>query len=286
MAHKHIFKAVEHLVTDCMSLNKAVNQTEYPTSNQKIEFGGKLVIFGGDFRQVLPVIARGNRSQIVNSTIKKNSFWKNTKMVKLTENMRIKSAASNDGVELSKLEEFSDFLLSVGEGKIKPFDKQVPDVIKLKGGIGKNMDQKELIELIYPNIEKNYKDRDFMCERAILTSKNKDVNVINLLARDYFPGEKMEYLSADSVLDPEHRNRFPVEFLNKIEPPGLPPHKLSLKLHQPIILLRNIAQSQGLCNGTRLIIKAFHKHLLDVEIAIGKNKGTNFYLLIYTKSKV
>ena len=148
MAHKHIFKAVEHLVTDCMSLNKAVNQTENPTSNQKIEFGGKLVIFGGDFRQVLPVIARGNRSQIVNSTIKKNSFWKNTKMVKLTENMRIKSAASNDGVELSKLEEFSDFLLSVGEGKIKPFDKQVPDVIKLKGGIGKNMDQKELIELI------------------------------------------------------------------------------------------------------------------------------------------
>ena len=38
-----------------------------------------------------------------------------------------------------------------------------------------------------------------------------------------------------------------------------------------MILLRNIAQSEDLCNGTRFIIKNMHKHFLDVEMDIGKH---------------
>ena len=44
MADKNIFKAVEILFTDCMSYNNPLFQN----TNQK--FGGKKIIFGGDFR--------------------------------------------------------------------------------------------------------------------------------------------------------------------------------------------------------------------------------------------
>ncbi len=111
MAHKHVFKAVDNLINDCMSLNN-------PHFDQEAHFGNKLIIFGGDFRQVLPVVKKGGRSQIVNSTIKKNKFWDQVQQVYLTENMRIKSAAVNKGVESSKLNEFADYLLAIGEGKL------------------------------------------------------------------------------------------------------------------------------------------------------------------------
>lgn len=62
----------------------------------------------------------------------------------------------------------------------------------------------------------------------------------------------------------------------------MPEHRLSLKVHQPIILLRNIAQKKGLCNGTRLTIKRFHKHIIVAVISTGKMKD-NIRILNYFK---
>ncbi len=45
-----------------------------------------------------------------------------------------------------------------------------------------------------------------------------------------------------------------VEFLNTLQFSGIANHKLELKVGVPILLLRNLNQSVGLCNGTRLII--------------------------------
>jgi ATP-dependent DNA helicase PIF1 len=36
---------------------------------KNIPFGGKVVVLGGDFRQILPVIPKGTRQEVVNSTI-------------------------------------------------------------------------------------------------------------------------------------------------------------------------------------------------------------------------
>ncbi len=83
------------------------------------------------------------------------------------------------------------------------------------------------------------------------------------------------YLSADSLQNKEQEKRYSTEFLNKISASGLPEHRLSLKIHQPIILLLNIAQKKGLCNGTRLTIKRFHKHIIVAIISNGKLKGIN-----------
>jgi hypothetical protein len=35
----------------------------------ELPFGGKVMMFGGDFRQVLPVVPRGSRAQITDATL-------------------------------------------------------------------------------------------------------------------------------------------------------------------------------------------------------------------------
>ena len=271
MAHKHVFMAVERTLRDIMSLeDKNLNL---------IPFGNKQILFGGDFRQILPVVKNGNRSSIVNASIKKAPFWQFVTKFNLNENMRIKTAALNQGVDSSQLNSFSDFLLSIGEGRERnlPNCKYI-DEIQLPNSIAKNMDEIELIQSIYPDILINSLDGEFMSNRAILASKNVDVNKINDLASNYFPGLAKTYLSADSCTNEYQQNIYPTEFLNKIIDSSLPMHKLQLKINQPIILIRNISQAEGLNNGTRLIVKVMHKNFIDVEIPSGKNKGQRYFI--------
>jgi hypothetical protein len=47
----------------------------------------------------------------------------------------------------------------------------------------------------------------------------------------------------------------PRKVLNTFDVSGLPPHALHLKVGAVVILLKNIDTRQGLCNGTRLILK-------------------------------
>jgi hypothetical protein len=66
---------------------------------------------------------------------------------------------------------------------------------------------------------------------------------------------------------------YPTEFLNTLQPQGMPPHKLDLKVGTPVMLMRNLNAKSGLANGTRLVILAMHNYLLEAQILTGKNKG-------------
>ena len=44
------------------------------------------------------------------------------------------------------------------------------------------------------------------------------------------------------------------------------------------MLLRNLDQTQGLCNDTRLIVTRLAKHVIATEIISGKNVGHNVYI--------
>ena len=59
MAHKFYFEALDRSLRDVIKAK---------SSSDKI-FGGKVMVFGGDFRQILPVIPKGSQSDIVNATI-------------------------------------------------------------------------------------------------------------------------------------------------------------------------------------------------------------------------
>ena len=62
-----------------------------------------------------------------------------------------------------------------------------------------------------------------------------------------------------------------VEFLHSLTPSGLPLHELELKEGCAVILLRNIDSKNGLCNGTRLIIRRIGTRCLDAEIISGSD---------------
>jgi len=273
MCHKHAFSAVEKTIRDIMSL-------EAPHLHD-IPFGDKKILFGGDFRQILPVVKKGNRSSIVNASLKSTKFWQFVKTFSLTQNMRIRTAALNQGTNLNELNSFAEYLLSIGEGRqtiVSDSNSKYNDEIKLPSTIAKNMDEFELIKAIYPNIDINYTNAEFMCSRSILAAKNSDIDMLNEIGLTYFPGDSKTYLSADRATNEYQKNMFPTEYLNKFKDPSMPPHKLILKLNQPIILLRNLAQTEGLCNGTRLIVRGMHQNFLDTEIALGPNKGRRFYI--------
>ncbi|GJX35547.1 ATP-dependent DNA helicase PIF1-like protein [Tanacetum coccineum] len=73
----------------------------------------------------------------------------------------------------------------------------------------------------------------------------------------------MVYLSCDSVDKTERKDAidksiFSPEFINGLKFSGVPNHRLALKVGVPVMLLRNIDQPNGLCNGTRLQICGDH----------------------------
>ncbi|XP_076913059.1 uncharacterized protein LOC143571549 [Bidens hawaiensis] len=174
---------------------------------------------------------------------------------------------------------FSNFLLRVGDGteeSIKGRFIRIPDDMTIPCTIRENS-IKELINVIYPSIQNNLYSSDYIISRAILSNRNESVDEINDQMIGMFQGEEKVYYSFDEVED-DHNNFYPIEFLNSLTVSGLTPHKLQLKIGCPIILLRNINPSLGLCNGTRLICKGFQPNAIDVEIAGGQHTGKRVYL--------
>ncbi|RZB91533.1 ATP-dependent DNA helicase pif1 [Glycine soja] len=103
MCHRFAFEALDKSLKDIMPNN--------------LPFGGKIVVFGGDFRQILPIVPKGNRSDIVHATINASYIWDHCQILKLTKNMRLLSSAPEQPNN-QELKQFSDWLLDIGDGKI------------------------------------------------------------------------------------------------------------------------------------------------------------------------
>ena len=100
-------------------------------------------------------------------------------------------------------------------------------------------------------IQYNYQ----LLSRGVAT-KNEFVDDLNDKLILQFTWNKKTYNSFDETIDDTH-NYYQEESLNSLTLKGLPPHKLILKKNCPIILLRNLNPSNGLCNGTRMVCKDF-----------------------------
>ena len=116
---------------------------------------------------------------------------------------------------------------------------------------------------------------DYFSDRVILSATNQSVDAINDKVTAMIPREASVYLSADEVAEQDDTNPhlFPTEFLNSLTPSGIATHRLTLKVGMPVMLLRNLNTSRGLCNGTRMIIKSTHNSIIECEIMHGSYKG-------------
>lgn len=256
MAHKHSLEALNRTLKD---LN----------GNERL-FGGAIILLSGDFRQTLPVIPRSTYADEINACLKSSILWRSVHTLRLTINMRV--TLQND----LSAEVFSKQLLDIGNGKIGFHENT--QLIKLPENFCNIVDSKNaLIESVFPNIRDNYRNYQWLSERAILAAKNVDVDEINFKIQETLPGELISFKSIDTVVDENESVNYPTEFLNSLDLPGLPPHNLRLKIGSPIILLRNL-NAPRLCNGTRLVIKKIMGNVIEATILNGKFRGDNVLL--------
>ena len=87
-------------------------------------------------------------------------------------------------------------------------------------------------------------------------------------------------LSADTAVcdDQIEANNYPVEFLHSITHSGIAPHRFNLVQGAVVMLLRNLDIKKGPCNGTRLILRHLHSHVLNAEILTGACKRTKLFI--------
>lgn len=251
MAHKKSLEAVDQTLRD-------LRQNDGP-------MGNALILLSGDFRQTLPVIPRSTPADEINACLKSSYLWRYVKTIRLTTNMRVK--ITND----QSAEKFSNQLLELGNGKLQTDAKTQEmcfpsDFCQIKSSI------KELIQSVFPDILKNFKNHEWLFERAILAPKNEEVNKMNDQIQLKLPGTVTQYKSINTVTDEDQAVNFPVEFLNSLEPSGFPPHILNLKIGTPLMIIRNLNPPK-LCNGTRVVVKRLTPNLIEATILGGKYKG-------------
>ncbi|CAK8563086.1 unnamed protein product [Lathyrus sativus] len=214
---------------------EALDRSLQDIMNNNAPFGGKIMIMGGDFRQVLPVIEKGNRGQMISACIIRSRLWATAKVLHLRQNMR--SIHDHD---------FAQFLMRIGDGN-EPTKED--DMVRMPAEIvipweGESSIQK-LIQHTFPQLENHGWDASYMVERVILTPKNCDVHMLNDMIIDKFPGDENILLSFDEVEGDTH-NLYQQEYLHTIAPRALPPHILKIKIGAPLMLLRNIDPKFGL----------------------------------------
>jgi ATP-dependent DNA helicase PIF1 len=135
-----------------------------------------------------------------------------------------------------------------------------------------------MVVSIYPRLHEGQATNKYLRERAILAPRNKEVSLINTMVLSYLPGAQVDFFSANFVKDTEVANTYPSEFLNTLEVSGMPSHKLPLKIGAPVMLLRNLDPSTGLCNGTHLIVRRFTMRVVEAKIITCKRTGNMAFI--------
>ncbi|KAM3324369.1 hypothetical protein P3S67_005520 [Capsicum chacoense] len=119
----------------------------------------------------------------------------------------------------------------------------------------------------------------YLKERATLTPKNEMVQELNDTIIKMIPGEGRTYFSLNNVCKASVNTNdedllYPPKFLSSLRFPGIPNHDIHLKVGTPVMLLRNLNQSEVLCNGTRLIVTHLSNWSTSKNIIFGKNTSS------------
>ncbi|VDB87754.1 unnamed protein product [Peniophora sp. CBMAI 1063] len=215
-----------------LSCTEAVRRIVIDRPN--VPFGGKIVLWSGDFRQTCPVVPSGSRRDIVEASIRSSPLW--------------------------NLFSFAAYVDALGDGA-------GPDVPILMLPIAHTED--DLINFTFPS--DIIRDPVACHRRAILAPTNKQVSKYNAAVLRRVPGDARTYLSTDSIkeiedvelldIDPEdllaaNRERF-------IH--GMAPHRLNVKPGCSCRLLRNMSISRALVRNVRVVIVDVGDRILTVR---------------------
>uniref|UniRef100_A0A0L8I6J8 ATP-dependent DNA helicase n=1 Tax=Octopus bimaculoides TaxID=37653 RepID=A0A0L8I6J8_OCTBM len=221
--------------------------------------GGATLLLPGDLWQTLPIIPKGSWADEVYACLKSSTLWPKVKTLSLSTNMP--PHLLGDSMSAA----FAEDILTLGEGKVPRNDSGDISISELCNTVDNPSD---LLETVFPNLE----NINWFSERTNLAPKTVAVKAINDQLISRIPGEERIYKSIDQTSDPQDIVNYPIEFLNSLEPAGLPHHVLRLRVGCPIMLIRNLLPPKQ-CNGTRLVIKSLMPHIIT-----GCRRGENVFI--------
>jgi ATP-dependent DNA helicase PIF1 len=140
-----------------------------------------------------------------------------------------------------------------------------------------------LVAEVFPNFIMHYKNPEYLAACAIVCPNNLDVDAINDYIVNLVPGDNVMYLSYDKICKssehiPDFDILYPTEFLNSITVNSFSNHKLILQNGVIVMLLQNLNQAIGLCNGTRLLVTRLGQHVLCCIVLTGCKVGIEVFI--------
>jgi hypothetical protein len=189
--------------------------------------------------------------------------------------------------EQEAVRNFSKWILDIGEGRVPCTAKDgeqeatwitIPQEFLIVPGEDKLA---SIVQAVYPSFNSRYKDLVYLGQRAILTPTNELTDLINDYMIPLVHGREKECLSSDTIDKSTAQHEaydllYLVEFLNSISGNNFPQHRIVLKPGVPIMLLRNLNQRAGLCNGTRLIVTSVGEWTIEAKIMNGRHANHSF----------
>jgi hypothetical protein len=248
------------------SNNKIIFENVYHVLNK---FHGKVVLCMGDFRQIAPVITNGDRSQIVNASIKSSRLWEKFIILNLSVNMRLMQNQQNN----EQQRRYGELLLAVGEGRTMTnlemffWDKELGKQQLAICNLPFILSEVDSINFIYPN---GIINPDNAFQRAFLAITNKDVDEWNTKIQTLNANEPVSLFSKDNLseVDDPHgilSKMLTKEVLHQFNNNSSPPHELILKVGDICIVTRNIAKREGLANNARVLILNIQPYCIRVK---------------------
>lgn len=121
-----------------------------------------------------------------------------------------------------------------------------------------------------------------MVNFSILSPRNVDVDELNYQVTELLDSDtEKEYYSLDNIencVNDGLSHVLSTEYLNSLNPPSLPPHNLKIRTFSIVMVIRNLNVSEGLCNGTRLLVLGLGTNILKCEILTGDKAGNIVFI--------
>jgi hypothetical protein len=201
-------------------------------------FGGKVMVFVGDFKQLPPVVKKGKGEY---STLRKCIWWSTANKIQFTKNFR---ALDNQGF-ISELDQ-------IGNGSVG--DVMVPPLSQCSN-------EDEMIQRVF--------GEDILsCDNCIiLTLKVQDASDVNDRVMRLLPGETFNALAADAL--PVETHVLP-EVVASLSIPGAPNFSIPLKVNARYMVIKNYAP--GVVNGTLCKLISFSSDIVHVQLLSGARR--------------
>ena len=196
-------------------------------------FGGKVMVFMGDFQQLLPVVRGGSGDY---HTIMHTDWWPTVTVLHFTKSFR------------SDVQDYCVMLKQVGTGAM-------PAVTVPPACVSDDLD------VFCDRVMGDYTST----QRHVVCLTLEDAAAINARIIARLPGPTVVAASSDIPINCRDPDLYSDEFIHSLHFPGSPPALLELKIGARYLIMRNLDQQRSLVNGTEVTLVSMRSSTITVR---------------------